>query len=534
MEKNITTAEELAKLQREISVSEFFLKNRHLLGFDNPRKALLTVVKECVDNSLDACQDMKILPEIKVEIKSTTEGRYLVSVEDNGPGIVKEQVPKVFGKLLYGSKFHRYRQSRGIQGIGVSSSVMYGQLTTGKSSKIISRIGPKKKAYYCELYVNTKTNEPQIAKEEEVEWHRDHGVKVEIELEAIYQKGQKSVDEYIKQTALANPHAQFIYKAPDNDKPIKYPRSVAELPKEPKEIKPHPYGVELGVLIKMLGDTKASTLQGFLTNDFCRVSPKVAKQICEAAGVYVKSRPSRIARQEADNLMKAIKKTKIMAPPTDCLVPIGEESLIKSLKKEIVADFYTATTRSPSVYRGMPFQIDAGLAFGGGMSAEELSNVMRFANRVPLLYQQSACAITKSILQTNWRNYGLQQSKGALPIGPLTLFVHIASVWVPFTSESKEAVASYPEIIDEIKLALQECGRKLNMYLHKKHSRELEGKKQSYIKKYLPHIGIALKEIINLDEKEKQKLLKILEDMLERSRVKLDTEFNEELAQHEK
>lgn len=490
--RETTVAEELAKLQREVSVSEFFLKNRHLLGFDNPKKALLTVVKECVDNSLDACQDMKILPEVKVEIKPTTEGRYVVSIEDDGPGIVKEQISKVFGKLLYGSKFHRYRQSRGIQGIGVSSAVMYGQLTTGKSTKIISKIGPHKKAHYVELQINTKINEPEIIKEEEVEWNKDHGTKVEIELEAIYQKGSRSVDEYIKQTVLANPHATFFYRAPDSDKALKYQRSVNELPKDPKEIKPHPYGVELGVLIKMLSETKASTLQGFLTNDFCRVSPKVAKQICESAGVYVKARPSRIARQEADNLLKAIRKTKIMAPPTDCLVPIGEEALVKSLKKEMVADFYTAVTRSPAVYRGMPFQIEAAIVYGSQMPQEELVNVLRFANRVPLLHQQSACAIIKAIIQTNWRNYGLSQSTGALPSGPLTLFVHIASVWVPFTSESKEAVASYPEIIDETKLALQECGRQLNSYLRKNVRAKEQREKVDLFEKYIPELAGAL------------------------------------------
>lgn len=512
-----TKADELAKKQREISISEFFTKNRHLLGFDNPMKALMTTVKEAVDNSLDACEEMCVLPEIYIGIRQLSEDRFKVIVEDNGPGIVKEQVPKIFAKLLYGSKFHKLSQSRGQQGIGISASVMYGQLTTGKSAKITSKTGPKKPANYYELHVDTKTNDPEILKENVVEWKKDHGTRIEIDLEAKYQKGKRGVEEYLKQTAIANPHVTLTYSPPSGEE-IKFLRATKELPKEPKEIKPHPYGVELGMLIKMLKDTKAKTLQSFLMSDFSRVSAKVAKEICEKAGLYEKARPGRIANQEADNLFKAIKKVKIMNPPTNCISPIGEDLILKGLKKEINANFYTSVTRPPSVYRGNPFQIEAGMAYGGDLSGDNLVRLMRFANRVPLLYQQGACAVTKSVVNTIWRNYGLSQSKGALPSGPCIILVHIASVWVPFTSESKEAIAHYPEIVKEIKLALQECGRKLASHIRKRKQAEHEAKKKSYIEKYLPHIGIGLRDILNLKDNEEKKMLKILEDILERSR----------------
>lgn len=133
--ETLTEADRIAAKQREISVSEFFLKNRHLLGFDNAKKALLTTIKEAVDNSLDACEEAKILPEILIEVKQLQEDRFVVIVEDNGPGVVREQIPKIFGKLLYGSKFHSMKQSRGQQGIGISAAGMYGQLTTGASTK---------------------------------------------------------------------------------------------------------------------------------------------------------------------------------------------------------------------------------------------------------------------------------------------------------------------------------------------------------------------------------------------------------------
>ncbi|MEM4244828.1 MAG: DNA topoisomerase VI subunit B [Candidatus Nanoarchaeia archaeon] len=489
--REVTKAEELAKAQREISISEFFAKNRHLLGFDNPRKALLTTVKEGVDNSLDACEEAGILPEIHVNIKQLSEDRFIVIIEDNGPGIVKDQIPKIFAKLLYGSKFHSMKQSRGQQGIGISAAAMYGQLTTGKPTKIISRISEKKPAHYYELHIDTRKNEPEIVKEEDVEWNKPHGTRVEIELEAKYLKGKQSVDDYLKETAVINPHATIIYFTPENEM-IEFLRATDTLPKEAKSIKPHPYGVELGVLMKMLQDTKARTLQSFLMQDFSRVSAKVAKEICAKAGLPENAKPSRIARQESEKLYKAINDTKIMAPPTDCISPLGEELILKGLKKEINAEFYAAVTRSPSVYRGNPFQIECGIAYGGDLPQDELVRVMRFANRVPLLYQQSACASIKAIVNTAWRNYGMSQSKGALPQGPAVILIHIASVWVPFTSESKEAIAHYPEILKEMKLALQECGRKLASHIrHTVRARE-QKEKLSLFEKYIPEVASAL------------------------------------------
>ena len=513
-----STAEDMALRQREISVAEFFTKNRHLLGFDNPRKALLTTIKEGVDNSLDACEEAGILPEVRVIIAhSNEEDRFRVTIEDNGPGILKTQIPLIFAKLLYGSKFHRLKMSRGQQGIGISAAGMYGQLTTGKPISITSKISRNKPAHYYELEIDTKKNEPRIILDETVEWPVQRGTKVEIELEAKFQKGRQSVEEYIEQTAIANPHVSLQFVTPDGEKK-KYKRVSDQLPFQTREIKPHPYGVELGVLIKMLHDTQARTLQSFLHSDFSRVSSRVARMVCEKANVSERSRPSRIARQEADNLFKAINQTKIMNPSTDCLSPIGEELILAGLKKQIKADFFTAVTRPPAVYRGNPFQIEAGLAYGGSLPVEGLAHVLRYANRVPLLYQQSACAITRSLLSTAWRNYALQQSAGALPSGPLVIMVHMASVWVPFTSESKEAIAHYPEIIKEVRLALQECGRKLAKFVRRRRKAAESERKKAYIQHYIPHIAIALREMLELSVRQEKTMVRQLTDVLERSR----------------
>jgi DNA topoisomerase-6 subunit B len=525
-DENKIIAEELAKSQREISVSQFFERNRHLLGFDSPIKALATAVKEMVDNSLDACEEMNILPEIIVQIKEAGEGRYVVSVEDNGPGIVKEQIPRVFAKLLYGSKFHRFKQGRGQQGIGVSASVLYGQLTTGKASKITSRISPKKPTHYYELHIDITKNEPEILLDKEIEWtNKDHGTKVEIEMEGKYQKGRLSVDEYVKQTAISNPHLNITYINPLKEK-LHFKRVTDQLPKETKEIKPHPYGIELGVLIRMMKNTDSRNLRSFLSNEFSRVSSGVSDEILTKAGVSPEMKPKDITHQDADKIFKAIQQVKIMSPPTDCLSPIGEELLIKGLKKEVEAEFYTGVSRSPAVYRGTPFQVEVAIAYGGkNMPQDELVRVIRFANKVPLIYQQSACAITKSILGTDWKNYGLQQSKGALPTGSAVLVVHIASVWVPFTSESKEAIASYPDITKEMKLALQECGRKLNAYI-RKNVRAKEAKERvSLFEKYIPEVADALADLTG---EKKPELIAKLQKILKKGLPALMAEANGE------
>jgi DNA topoisomerase-6 subunit B len=515
------SAESLSRGQREISVSEFFAKNRHLLGFDNPSKALLTTIKELIDNALDAADEGRISADVEIRIDQLSEDRFRVICIDNGPGIVPSNVPLVFGKLLFGSKFHRLKMSRGQQGIGVSAAGMYGLLTTGHPVRVISRTSPKRPANFFEIAIDTQKNQPAVKRQETVDWHLPRGTSVEIELQANYRKGQHSVDNYIRQISLANPHATLRYLPPqrENDEDaIVYERVTEELPPETAEIKPHPYGVELGVLMQMLRESKSRNLTGFLASEFSRVSSRLAHEIATRAEIPPKRRPSQLHRPEAEALHKAIAATKIMAPPTDCIAPIGEELLERALQALHPSDFATAVTRRPAVYRGNPFLVEVALAYGGQLSGEEPATLYRYANRVPLQYQQGACAITRGITTTDWKKYGLQQPKGALPIGSMMVMVHIASVWVPFTSESKEAIAHYPEIIREIKLGLQDAGRRLSTFLRRRRREHDEAKKRSYIQKYIPHVAIALQEILGLSDAERERTIKTLTDVLERSR----------------
>jgi len=581
------TAETLAQKQREISVSEFFVKNRHLLGFDNPSKALLTTIKEAVDNSLDACEEAGIVPELHVEVHDLAleashknaeltkgEGRFLVVVQDNGPGIVKAQVPKIFGKLLYGSKFHRLRQMRGQQGIGISAAAMYGQLTTGKPIRVTSRVGKRKEAHVFDIQIDPRKNEPVVTHDETLdEWHLEHGTRVELEIVANWQQGQRFVNRYVEHTALANPHATIRYTRPvgaaqraNADRPgnetMGFPRATSELPKEALEIKPHPHGVELGALMLMARESKSHDVRGFLQTTFSRVSAQAASDILAKVPWGKKPVRPRVLganRAMAEELHKAIAATKLMSPPTNCLSPIGDELMRKGLvsflkviesegeredenaqldldsagmklarkagkaaagKPQATAEpaatessvpdapadegvekikghryFIATVTRSPKVYRGNPFQVEVGLAYGGSWPPDKTIELFRFANRVPLLFQRGACGITDAIVHTDWRNYLLSQPKGSLPVGPMALLVHIASVWVPFTSESKEAVAHYPDIIKEIQLAAQECGRKLATFIRKRKAADYQAQRRSIFELYIEEVATAIGKI---------------------------------------
>ena len=521
------TAEEFAKEQKEISVSEFFEKNKHLLGFDNPTKALLMAVKEAVDNSLDAGEEAGALPDVIVKVKSTNEDKYRITVQDDGPGIVKEQVPRIFGKLLYGSKFHRLRQSRGQQGIGISAVVLYSQLTTGQPTRVWSQTDSKKKIHYYELFLNTTKNEPEIVKDETLDkdgmFSEGHGVKVEMDVVGRYRKAQ-GVDDYLKQTSIANPFARIVYNAPDGTK-ITFPRSVEALPKQPKEIKLHPYGVEFGILQRLLNRTNSRTLQAFLVNEFSSIGNQSAKEICKLAKLDTSLKPESLTREQIEKLLSAMQKVKIQRPPLDCLSPIGEEELEKSLKKEYPnAEFVCAVTREPEVYRGHPFQIEVGIVYGvPDVKEGQQIDVIRFANRVPLMFQFGACATNEAVREVDWRRYGLQQSGNNLPAGPMFLVIHMASVWVPFVSESKEAIAPYPEIVKEMKLAVQDAGRKLSSFLSGRR-RAGEAKRRIQIfERYSHEVANALGILTKREPKPIEKKLK---DMVS-SRIHIKEEFED-------
>ncbi|ELZ03594.1 DNA topoisomerase VI subunit B [Natrialba aegyptia] len=701
-------AEELAESQQAISIAEFFEKNKHMLGFDSGARGLVTAVKEAVDNALDAAEEAGILPDIYVEIQEDGD-YYRLIVEDNGPGLTKESLPKVFGKLLYGSRFHAREQSRGQQGIGISAAVLYSQLTSGKPAKITSRTEGASDAQYFELIVDTDDNEPEISVEETTTWDRPHGTRIELEMEANM-RARQQLHDYIQHTAVVNPHARLELREPSSH--FKFERATDQLPEETEEIRPHPHGVELGTVIKMLAATDSQTVSGFLQEEFTRVGKKTAESVIDAfrdrhygremrwrppanheaidleaavtdatankgpdataafaeavqsevasrerlahhelldivdsvadtveddhgttfgdtvrenaveavwlalidaaptddsvadasgadasgtdadesrlvadlydladdatstrkddeivqafavrlAGTFedetdddprhrlthrtlreyvdraaelteeyddvafgdtarenvtdaiwdvmvtVPDDPPLVRELEGDrdatsDLVDGMRATDIMAPPTRCLSPISADLIEAGLEKEFDADFYASATRDAEVHGGDPFIVEAGIAYGDDLPAEGSANVMRFANRVPLVYQRGACATTDVVKSIGWRNYGLDQPGGSgLPNGPVVIMVHVASTNVPFTSESKDAVANVPEIEDEIELAIREAARDLKSFLNKRRSMQKRRKKQNVLGTILPEMAEKVAEVTERDE----------------------------------
>ena len=704
-------AAELAESQREISIAEFFEKNKHMLGFDSGARGLVTAVKEAVDNALDATEEAGILPDVYVEITEVGD-YYRLVIEDNGPGITKEQLPKVFGKLLYGSRFHKREQSRGQQGIGISAAVLYAQLTSGQPAKITSRPKGQSTAQYFELIVDTDTNEPEIQVEDTTSWDRPHGTRIELEMEAnMRARGQ--LHDYMQHTAVVNPHARFELREPGLEEPWKFERATESLPAETEEIRPHPHGVELGALIKMLEATESYSVSGFVKSEFTRVGAKTADSIVDAfrdehygralawsppgadstrtdrtpedvktaveaavvnkgaaattafaegitetvrgnahlarfelaaivetvaervesetdrrfgatvrekaveaawsvitgvdpvdeesaetpgeeaaaheaapvvadcyaliddatstqkddetvhamaeavarrivdrdpsqfrlthdalerlvadAATFVEDQhdatfgdtargnvveavwsrartvpddPPQVSaiaddRDTAANLLEGMRATNILAPPTDCLAPITAELVEAGLRKEYDADFYAAATRDAEVHGGDPFIVEAGIAYGGEIPADGSVELLRFANRVPLVYQRGACATTDVIRTIGWRNYGLDQPGGSgLPSGPAVISIHVASTNVPFTSESKDALANVPAIEDEIELAVREAARELKSYLNKRRSMKQRREKQNVLGTILPEMAEKVAEVTDRD-----------------------------------
>jgi DNA topoisomerase-6 subunit B len=499
-----TQAHKMAAKQQEISVTEFFEKNKHILGFDSRSKSLLMGIKEAVDNSLDACEEAGFLPDIFVRVERLQEEEeYRITVEDNGPGIIHKMIPNVFGRLLYGSRFHALRQSRGQQGIGISATVMYGNISTGKPAHVESKIeGKDEVAWKMDITIDTKTNRPIVTNDAAFMWEgKDHGTRVEYTTKGRYITGKQSIFEYLRNTAIVNPHTKIEFHDPEGKKYI-FERATEQMPPKSKEIKPHPEGMEIGDLMKYAQNTQQKTVNAFLKNDFSRITERIADEILTKSMINPATKPSALTRDQCKAILVAITQVKIMAPQTDCLSPIGDALIKKGLMHVLDGlrpDYYaTPVSRSPKSVNGNPFIVEAGIVYGGEIPSDEQVTILRFANRVPLLYQQGACAITKAISEVDWRRYGLEQRGGkGIPFGPAIILVHVASTKVPFTSEGKEAIASFAELQSEIEQALRLCARNLKSHLNKMERKTKTGTKFQIVQEIIPAIAKKSSEMLN-------------------------------------
>lgn len=519
-----TKAHQMAKEQRDIPVSEFFEQNRHILGFDNPTHSLITAVKEGVDNSLDACEQAGILPDLIIKIKNQGKDELSISIEDNGPGIIEENVPNVFGRLLYGSRFGSGKQSRGQQGIGISAAIMYGQLTTGRSAVICTRISKDHLATKITMKLDTRNNRGNVERKEDFIWkdelqeanedgiypEKEHGTKVSFSIKGRYREARPSVLEYIKSTSIVNPHAKIVFINPD-ERVFTFDRAISKLPKLPTEgVKPHPHGVELGQVMRMAQHSSEHQMGKFLRKDFSSMGTKSINDVLKKSRIANIVRPQDLTRIEAKALIESFKSTSIRTPTSGILVPIGPKLIkmgLKQVLEEYRPDFYTLPiSRTPSVFSGTPFLVEVGMVYGGNLPKDQPIQMLRFANRVPLLYQAGGCAITKAVQSINWRLYGLEQKGGkGTPNGPAIILIHVASTNIPFTSEAKEAIADITEIKKEIVLGLRNNAKTLARHLKKQKKRAKVSEKFDLVQKVLPAIAektssVVGKPVPNLDK----------------------------------
>ena len=505
-------AEEISSKQKQISISEFFEKNKHFLGFDTLQRAVITAVKEAVDNSLDACEEARILPDIRIELHRTKTDELQMTTQDNGPGIPRDAIENVFGKFLLGSRFHAIRQTRGQQGIGITGVVMYSQLTTGSKTHVVSKIKSDSSAVYVDLGIDTKKNKAIKSGEKRDVWVDDktgeevsHGLRIRTLMKAKYQKGKKSVYQYLRMTSIVNPHASITLVVRDKEGEIveegQWLRTTDKLPRVVEEIKPHPHGIHLGTLQRMMREAQDRRMTSFLNNNFSGVTRRAAKQILEVAEIEETRTPKRIKAEEAQAVVSAFQTVKLLKPPMDCLSPIEDLLIKKGLSKAIDSRFASTVTRNPSVSQGNPFQIEVGLVFGGDIAADGPIEILRFANRVPLMYQQGGCLLTKALESVDWKRYGLDQPGGTgIPKGPAAVLIHLASTNVQFTSEAKEAVSFDETVFDEIRKAMLEVGRGLKNHLKKSSQRKKAKEKFELVNIILPEISRKSSELLDREE----------------------------------
>ncbi|KXB03139.1 hypothetical protein AKJ45_02405 [candidate division MSBL1 archaeon SCGC-AAA261F19] len=474
---------------KEHSVSEFFRKNAAMLGYTGKIRSLTTVVHEGVTNAIDAAEEAGILPSISVSIKPVGDDseHYKVIIEDNASGIPEEYVPRVFGKMLAGTKLHRNVQNRGQQGIGVSGSVMFAQVTSGKPTKITTSTENGKIATY-DVMINVNKNRGKIMdrKTQEGDWR---GTRVEFDVkDVMYTRSRYGPYNYLRMTAIANPHVRIRFIEPDGCLTI-FERATKKIPDRPEPIPPHPAGIRADDLLALAKNTRRKSIGTLLVNELSRFSKRRLKKLRELTDVNLNDDPSELNWKKAEKIVSAFRKMDFMAPPTEGLRPIGEEKIKNGLRQVLDPEFVSAVTRTPEVYwGGIPFIVEAGIAYKGSAGSSSNSEnkgmeLIRFANRAPLIFDQGACATTLAAKDVNWRRYNVDPEKT-----PVTLLINVVSVHVPYTSAGKQSIAQEQEIYEEVRQATMEVARGLRSYLRRKVKKREQRERAGIFERYLPII----------------------------------------------
>lgn len=479
----------------EISPSEFFYRNRDLAGFSNPARALYMATRELVENSFDACESAGMLPEIYTRItplepngESADPRPYVLKVQDNGPGIEPKHAPNAFGRVFYGSKF-KLRQARGMFGMGGTMAILYGQITTNKPVKVTTSVDGKK-FYSFTMLIDIQENKPNMLSQETVQGEGHTGTSVEVTLQGDFLRSSQKIADYFRQTALVNPYANITYVDPSGRVSF-YARATESMPSPPQETKPHPHGIDVEAMRRLLRQSDEKTIQKLLVDNFHRVGERTAQKFLEFAKFDSHASPESLSNEEIVKIVDAMHRfDEFLAPDASCLSPLGEEILKAGIQKELQPEFMATEIRPPSAYSGFPFIVEVGLAYGGKI-LQEGKRLFRFANRIPLLYDEANDVAWKVLNEEiDWKNY-----KPIPENAPIAIITHVCSTKVPYKTVGKEYLADRPELERELKNAVREVLRQLKSYLSRKGSMEMVKRKMNIYGKYLPLIAKFSQEL---------------------------------------
>lgn len=515
----------MAKAITSSSTAEYFAKNLQQVGFSSPLKAVLTTLKESVDNSLDACEEAGILPEITVEVRKLGNGSSKssdlieISVEDNGPGIDAEDLPKVYGEYLASSKFGRGQCTRGQQGIGISAATTWAQLTNATGVRVVSKTERMRKAVQAIVDVDIKQNRGVLKSKELIDWDRPHGVRVEFRIDGRIQlNGDGGLLTYLEGTTLVNPHLKLKYRLNEAEW-VSIDRVSDVLPEVPAATLPHPHTMKLGEFITHAGLFGKTEFGKFLKTGFSRVSDLTLKDLVKN-GIpkpMIAMPVNKLKEEQFKNAFQVIGKTELQSPSTRSVLTVGEESLAKSILRLGDVDFFSVVARKPRICDFKPVVVEVALArFLNRGSEDESIQLLRFANRVPLQFDKGSCAITSAVESVNWRAYGLAQSKDSLPNGPYVFAISVVSPFIKFKNASKETIDASDELVEEIRRALMQAGQKLSRHIRREHKEADLERKISHIEQFGPILVDGLVRISGAKESRKLKAQEGLKKLLGR------------------
>lgn len=521
------------------STAEYFAKNLQQVGFSSPAKAVLTTLKEAVDNSLDACEEAGILPDINISIEKLGPGAskntdlVQIVVEDNGPGLDPDDLAKVFGEYLASSKFGRGRCSRGQQGIGISAATTWAQLTNASGVRVMSKTKNMRKAVSAIIDVDIKGNRGVLKKKETLDWEKSHGLRVEFRIDGrVVLNGDGGLLTYLEGTTLVNPHMTINYKLMEQE-PANIPRVANSVPEIPPATLPHPHTMKLGEFMTHAGLFGKITLENFLKKGFSRVNEGTIKEMVKKGlpkGMLSKNL-SAISEDEYKKIYTALHETELIAPSTKSVLTVGEEGLSKSIQRLGEVDFFSVQTRKPRICDFKPVVVEVAIArFKNRATADGEQGpvqLLRFANRVPLQFDKGACAITKSVESVNWRSYGLNQPKDSLPMGPYVFAVSVTSPFIKFKNASKETIDGGDDLVDEIRRALMQAGQKLSRHIRAEYKAADLERKISHIEKFGPILVEKLAAIVSAPKSRVERAEAGLQKLLGRDASSAEAELDE-------